>query len=185
MFDFLSYGFGSVFGGFVTSVIIVGGVIVFATQYSRRSALSPLGIVCALILWGLLFFQTTSFYAAWGAKSEAVGLVSSLQMQFGDTIDGEAFGGEMRHLLRENPLLQYFVGQFDLSDVDWSNPIVSMKSVVAREYNYFMLRRLAWSLAFIAIFGFVIVKTVTSSKRERKHKTRIYDEDDSGYNFDD
>lgn len=186
MFEFLSYGFGSVFGGFLTSIIIVGGIVFFALSNSKKGQISPIGIIAAFILFCLLFYHSTEFFAAWNTKDFFVGLIGSMHTQFGGEINGQELSQQVHMLIAQNPVVSFFIDYGDLEDVDWEQPISSLKSIVAREFNYFMLHRVLWMLAFSAIFGFVIFKTTEASRSTRRKKARSYsNDDDSSYDYSD
>lgn len=176
MFDFLSCGFGSVLGGLLTSLLISGGLLVYSTQYTKRGAIEPLAIVLCGILFCLLFFQTTLMYGAFSSKGIAMDFISALHLQFGGEINGTELREQMTTLIRENPLISFFIDYGDLEDFDWSQPIKSLRSVVAREYNWYIFRRVVWSFVFTAIAFGGILLTKDNRGRKRKRRSRVSDD---------
>ena len=177
MFDFLSYGFGSVLGGLLTALAISGGLLVYSTQYTKRGAINPIALVICGLLFCVLFYQTTLMYGAFGSKSVVMDFISALHLQFGGEINGAELREQMTALIRENPLISFFVDYGDLEDFDWSQPIKSLRSIVAREYNWYIFRRIVWSIVFTAIaFGGIML--TSNSKRGRKHRSRSRVDDD-------
>lgn len=186
MFDFLSYGFGSVFGGFLTALAVSGAMLFLSVKSSRNGGLSPLALIVAFVLFCLLFFQFTSMYSAISYKGTALKFISGLNLQYGDNINGAELKELVGEAITQNPLLYFFIDYADFEDFDWSRPIHSLHSIVAREFNYYILRRLAWSLLFSLLGAAAIYFTGQSgngkSRRrsgKRRHGTarRDYSED--------
>ena len=180
MLDFLSCGFWSILGGLLTSLVIAGVLLMYSTQYTKRGSIEPLPLVLCLLLFCLLFYQTTLMYGAIGSKSIAEDFISACHMQFGDKIDGEELKSQMTTLIRENPLVSFFLDYGDLEDFNWSQPIKSLRKVVSREYNWYIFRRIVWSVVFVGIAFVGIMLASSGSHRSRKRR-RSYSFDD---NFD-
>lgn len=172
VFDFLSCSFGSVFGGFITSIIISCGLVLFSAKNTKKGSLEPFPVICGFVLFCLLFFQTTLMYAAIGSKGIALDFVSACNLQFGGHIDGEELKHQMVMLIQENPVISFFIDYGDLEDFDWSQPIKSLRTVIGREYNYYILRRIAWIAAYILILGSIIVLSTSHGKKSRTRHTR-------------
>lgn len=168
MFDFLSCGFSSVLGGLFTAIIIAGGLLMYSTQTSKRGNIEPIPLIISGILFCLLFYQTTLMYAAIGSKSVAMDFINACHLQFGDEINGRELKEQMTMLISQNPLVSFFIDYGDLEDFDWSNPIQSLKSVVGREYNWYIFRRVVWGLVFTVISAVIIILTSGSSRKSRR-----------------
>ena len=151
MFDFLSCGFSSVLGGLFSSLVISGAILLISFRSSKRGAVEPISLLLCATLFILLFYQTTLLYAAIGSKSLALDLIRALQLQFGQEINGDELQENMMTLIRENPLISLFISYGGLEQYDWSNPITSLKDLIAREYNWFICRRAIWSIVFMPI----------------------------------
>ena len=175
VFDIFSSGFSSLLGGLLTALIIAGALLLYSTQYSKRGAMNPIALVICVLLFCLLFYQTTLMYGAIGSKGVAMKFISALHLQIGDNINGVELRDRMTILIRENPMISFFIDYGDLEDFDWSQPIKSLRSVVAREYNWYIFRRVVWSVVFtvIALIGVML----TSNQKKSKRRIR-YDEDD-------
>lgn len=182
MFDFLSCGIGSVLGGLLTALVIAGGLLAFASQ-SRKGA-EPIALITCFVLFCLLFYQFTLMYAAIGSKSVAMDFISACHLQFGNDIDGVELKEQMTTLIRENPLISFFIDYGDLEDFDWSQPIKSLQSVVAREYNWYIFRRVIWSVVFTALSALIVALTLGSGKKSRRRRKSSYSSHDDIFNFD-
>lgn len=183
IFDFLSCGFSCVLGGLITALVLSGGILLISFRSSKHGTVEPVSLILCCILFFLLFYQTTLLYAAIGSKSMAMDFISTLHLQFGQGINGAELQERMTSLIRENPLISFFISYGDLEQFDWSHTITSLKDLVAREYNWFIFRRIIWSLIFTTI-TFVIVFLLNNGKKD-KRKTRasrrtLYS--DSSYN---
>lgn len=191
MFEFLSYGFGSVFGGLITTLVI-SGILLFLSFRNSNGAVSPLALIGAFILFCLLFFQMTSMYCAINYKGVALKFITALNLQIGDQINGQELKEIVRNAITENPILLFFIDYADLEDFDWSRPIHSLRDVVSREFNWYIFRRILWSLLFIILFGgmmFIPYRGSGRNKRKRIYSTFSEDEyfedtysDDYDYN---
>lgn len=181
-FEILSDGFCSVLGGLFTALIIAGGLLYMFTVNSRKG-LNPIALICCAILFCLLFYQTTLMYAAIGSKHVAMDFITACHLQFGENIDGAELKEQMVILIRENPLISFFIDYTDLEDFDWSQPIKSLRSVVAREYNWFIFRRVIWSVVFTTLSALIVALTSHSGKKRRRLR-RPYSSDNDIFNFD-
>lgn len=177
MFDFLSCGFWSVLGGLLTSLVIACALLMYSTRYTKKGSFEPIPLVLSGMLFCLLFYQTTLLYGAIGSKDIALDFISACHLQFGDEIDGEELKSQMMTLIRENPLVSFFIDYGDLEDFDWSQPIKSLRKVVAREYNWYIFRRLVWSVIFFGIAFVGILLTSGGSNRSRKRRSYDFDDD--------
>ena len=182
MFDFLSCGFWSVLGGLLMSLVIAGCLLAYSTQYTRRGAIEPIPLILSGILFCLLFYQITLMFGAFESKNFALDFISACHLQFGDDIDGEELKSQMTTLIRENPLVSFFIDYGDLEDFDWSQPIKSLRRVVAREYNWYIFRRIVWSIVFSGIAFVGVMLTSGSSRRSRKRRKSFGFDDD--FDFD-
>ena len=177
MFDFLSYGFASVLGGVLTALGISGGLLIYSTQYTKRGAINPIALIICGMLFCILFYQSTLMYGAFSSKNLAMDFISALHLQFGGEINGAELREQMTTLIRENPLISFFIDYGDLEDFDWSQPIKSLRGVVAREYNWFIFRRVVWSIVFTGIaFGCILL---TSNQKRSRRRNSSYDLDDT------
>lgn len=175
MFEFLSYGIGSVLGGLFTALIISGVLLAYSTSYTKRGAIDPIALIICGVLFCLLFYQTTMMYSAFDSKGVAMDFISALHLQFGNQINGDELREKMITLIQENPLISFFIDYGDLEDFDWSQPIKSLKSVVAREYNWYIFRRIIWSVVFS---GLALVGILLTSNRKRSRRRRRYNDED-------
>lgn len=183
MFDFLSYGFGSVLGGLLTSLLIAGSLVAYSTQFTRRGSVEPLPLAICGVLFCLLFYQLTLMYGAFGNKEITLDFISACNLQFGDEINGSELKSQVISMIRENPLILFFIDYADLESVDWSQPIKSLHSVVAREYNWYIFRRIVWSLVFTGI-AFAFITLSFKNKRGFKKRKYSFSDDDDILNFD-
>lgn len=156
----------------MTSIIISCGLVLFSAKNTRKGSIEPLPLICACILFCLLFFQTTLMYAAIGSKGIALDFISACNLQFGGQIDGEELKQQMMVLIQNNPIISFFIDFGDLEDFDWYQPVKSLRAVIGREYNYYILRRIAWIVAFIVILGSVIIFSSYKGGNSRRGRTR-------------
>lgn len=173
-FEILSNGFSSVLGGLFTALAVAGGLLYLLAVNSRRG-LQPIAAICCALLFCFLFYQTTLMYAAISEKSDVLNFISALHLQFGNQIDGETLRQTIVPIIEQNPVVSFFVDYTNLEDFDWSQPIVSARTAIAREFNWFIFRRIVWSAVFIIIFGGVALMTLGSTKRSRR-LSNSYDE---------
>lgn len=183
MFDFLSCGFGSVLGGLLTAIFVAGGLLVISIRNAKHNSIEPLPLVLCGVLFCLVFYQTTMIYAAIGSKGIVLDMITACHLQFGGEINGVELREQVNRLIEENPLISFFIDVTDLEDFDWSQPIKSLRSVVSREYNWYIVRRIIWSLVFIfiAIIGIMFCQNLKPQKRRHK---RSFDDDRDFFQFD-
>ena len=184
MFEFLTYGFGSVFGGLITALLI-SGLLLFISVKNSSGRVSPLAMIGAFTLFCLLFFQMTSMYCAINYKGVALKFITALNLQIGDQIDGQELKQKVSELVSQNPILLFFIDYADLEDFDWSRPFHSLHKIIASEFNQYILHRALWSLLFICLFGGIMFipengrkrKISRSRKKRKSYSDSIYSED--------
>ena len=154
---------------------MAGGLLAYSSQYTKRGSVNPVALILCGLLFCVLFYQTTLMYGAIGSKGVALDFISALHLQFGGEIDGAELREKMTALIQENPLISFFIDYGDLEDLDWSQPIKSLRNVVAREYNWYIFRRVVWSIVFTAI-AFVGI-LLTSNQKKSRMRRRYYDDD--------
>lgn len=184
MLEFLSYGFTSVMGGFLTSIALVFGIIFIGFRFSNnRFELSPLCLILSAILFCLLFYQTTCMYAYMSWKDDCVSFINSCLWQFGDNIDGEEFQSVMVSAINDNPLLAFIVNYVGLADFDWSQPITSLGEYISTQFDYMIIECIIWIIVFLALFGFLILRFSETKKRRKSFSYSSNDEYNTDYDF--
>lgn len=157
IFDLLSYSFGSVIGGLITSLFIVAVLLLIAFKKSRKDNIEGWSIMCSIVLFCMLFFQTTLLYAATSCRNAALSFISTYQGHLGKIIDSEELKVNITELSSENPMISSFVDYTDLDQLDLANPLQPILDSINKQYNSFLFRRLMWSLSFIGILGAGII----------------------------
>lgn len=173
MFEFLSYGFGSVFGGLITALIISASLLLISIKYSDGNV-RPMALVGAVLLICLLFYQMTSMYCAIYYKGVAMKFITALNLQTGGNIDGKALEETIRGAITENPILFFFIDYADLQDFDWTQPIQSLRNIVSKEFNLYIFHRILWSLLFIVVFGGLMF--IPSQRRKRRKRDYSFED---------
>ena len=184
MFEFLSYGFGSVFGGLITALLI-SGLLLFISVKKSAGKVSPLALIGGLILFCLLFYQMTSMYCAINYKALALKFVTALNLQVGNQIDGQELKETIETAITQNPILLFFIDYADLENFDWSRPFHSLHNLISSEFNGYIWRRALWSLLFIGLFGGMMFIPENGKRRRMRHSGKkrkryshsIYSED--------
>lgn len=176
MFDFLSYSFGSVFGGCITALIIAGTILFLSIKQSNSGELNPLAAISCVILFCLLFFQITWVYIAIGSKGLLQDLIGAIFLQWGDRMNGLELKETIENIIRDNPIFSFFIHYADLQSFDWSDPYSSLNNLINGQLNGFIVRRCLWSILFIVVFGGIIWYLETKGSSGKKYTPSSHQE---------
>ena len=173
MFEFLSYGFGSVFGGLITALVI-SGLLLFVSIRNSNGSVSPLALIGAFILFCLLFYQFTTLYDAVAAKKLILKYISLFHL---DDLTGEKLKAFLLYegIYNRNPLVINNI----LELLDPEKHYETLSELISNKLNWFIFRRILWSLLFIILFGGIMfIPYGGSGRNKRKRKYSTFSEDE-------
>ena len=170
--------YSSIWYGIITAVILV--VLLFfsinAIQSDKR--FSPLSYIMGVVLAAFLSFQFTFLIGAIMFKSDCTDIASIINDLVPNqelTLNTQDIRSSLRELEREAPFIKNF---FDVDAIDESLPDGAVGDALLDKVhsylNWYIFRRVLWSLLACALLGFGIIYTMERSPRGRTRKTPGY-----------
>ena len=147
---------------------IVGIVLMFVLIRSwwRNSTFTPMSFVVGGILFFFLAYQAVLICGAVTIKSYCDDVEMAINGMVANIPDDVPFSTEdsqviLDQISEEWPLVGYYVNMADFRG-QTSATIGSAMADELRSYmNWFILRRVCWSLAFVVIGAIIVIKTIT------------------------
>lgn len=185
LFDILRYSLGSIFWGFLIGVGMLALFFILIKGWYKNALFTPVSYLCGAVLGVLLIFQCILIC---GSLS-ILGMVEDFEeymnqlvmpaLAMGDRMATVEEGNDLTHqVIDEFPLLGHFVagGTFQ------GFTIAQLPSAIADEcrsyFHWYIFRRIMWSLAFVIVAAFIVIKTMDFASALRRNKSYTSDYSD-------
>lgn len=164
----------------ILAAIIVAALLLFAVSALQggNKRFSPLSYVIGVALAAFLSFQLTFLIGAIMFKSDCTD-ISSIINDFVPnrelTNNADNIRESLRELEKEAPFIKNFI---DVDDIDKSLPDGAVGDAILNKVhtylNWYIVRRILWSLLACGIAGFGVFYTMERSPRGRTRRTPGY-----------
>ena len=161
LINILQYSIGSLFIGVLITLIGVCLMFYIVKSWRRGAEFSPGSFIVGVILFFFLSFQSVLLCGAMTIKSYSDDMVFD-QRNSQYILDSFA---------KEWPLVAYYVDYADFRGHTPDNIATAMVDELRSVMNWYIFRRLAWSLAFIVIGAVLVIKTMRSSLPKNNYKS--------------
>lgn len=172
------HSLGSMLVGVVLTIIGIILMYVLIRLWWRNSTFSIASIVVGIILFFFLSFQSILLCGAITIKSycnDVEFYVNELVQNIPST---QAFSTEdsqvvLDHISEEWPLVGYYVIMADFHG-HTSDTIAEAMSDELRSYmNWFIFRRICWSLLFVVVGAVIVIKTISIRNDSHRNARRV------------
>lgn len=167
VFDILRYAIGSMFLGVVFTILGVGLLFFLVRGFYPKSTFTPISFFVGTILFVLLAFQSVLICGAFKVKGMSAEIESRINQYIPATwkVLGHEFDAAESQQICDNlgedyPLFACYVGLADFSGHNVDNIAQAMREEVNRFFYRFIWRRVLWSLLFIIVGTFIVIKTL-------------------------
>lgn len=177
LFQIVAYSIGNLFLGILLTVIGVILLFVLIQSWYRNSTFTPVSYIVGGILFLFLSFQSILLCGAVTIKSYSEDVECAINSWVAEVPSDIPFNQEdsqhvLEQITEEWPLVGYFVGGADFT----GHTSVTIAQAMAEELrsfmNYFILRRVGWSLLFIVCGVVIVIKSMERVSRRRYSSTR-------------
>ncbi|HIY87266.1 MAG TPA: hypothetical protein H9824_01000 [Candidatus Bacteroides pullicola] len=164
--NILMYSIGSLLLGVFLTIVGIVLMFVLIRSWWRNSTFTPMSFVVGGILFFFLAYQAVLICGAVTIKSYCDDVEMAINGMVANIPDDVPFSTEdsqviLDQISEEWPLVGYYVNMADFRG-HTSATIGSAMADELRSYmNWFILRRVCWSLAFVVIGAIIVVKTIT------------------------
>ncbi len=175
--------YSSAWYGIVAAVIFVAALFfVIAAMQGGNKRFSPLTYVLGAALTAFLSFQFTFMIGAILFKSDCSDITSIINDFVPNSTLTNGAGdlrSNLKRLAEEEPFIKNFI---DVDAIDDSLPDGAIGDAILSKVhtylNWYIVRRVLWSIGAMIIAGFLLTFTL-----ETKRKPLDYDDDDSDYSY--
>lgn len=189
LFTIINYSIGNLFLGVLLTLIGVALMFFLIKSWFNHKTFTALSFVVGAILFVFLSFQSVLLCGAVTIKSytddveQAIeGWVSNLSVE--QHFDKEDSQKIMNGIMKEWPLVGYFVNTADFTGHTSLSIGKAMAHTMRVYMNWFILRRVLWSLLFTIAGAVIVIKSMEGStgrgrcssySRSSSHRRRPYD----------
>lgn len=177
LFQIVAYSIGNLFLGILLTVVGVILLFVLIQSWYRNSTFTLVSYIVGGILFLFLSFQSILLCGAVTIKSYSEDVECAINSWVAEVPSDIPFNQEdsqhvLEQITEEWPLVGYFVGGADFT----GHTSVTIAQAMAEELrsfmNYFILRRVGWSLLFIVCGVVIVIKSMERVSRRRYSGTR-------------
>ena len=179
--NILTYSMGSLLLGVFLTILGIVLMFVLIRSWWRDSTFTPMSFVVGGILFFFLAFQAVLLCGAVTIKSYCDDVEMAIDGMVANVSDDILFSTEdsqqiLDRISEEWPLVGYYVNMADFQG-HTSATIGSAMADELRSYmNWFILRRVCWSLAFVVVGAIIVIKTITRRANQlRRSSGRLTD----------
>lgn len=172
---------GSLLLGVFLTILGIVLMFVLIRSWWRDSTFTPMSFVVGGILFFFLAFQAVLLCGAVTIKSYCDDVETAINGLVANVPDDIPFSTEdsqqiLDCISEEWPLVGYYVNMADFQG-HTSATIGSAMADELRSYmNWFILRRVCWSLAFVVVGAIIVIKTITRRTNQlRRSSGRLTD----------
>ena len=177
LFNIISYSLGNLFLGILLTVIGVVLMFFIIQSWYSNSTFTSISYITGSILFLFLSFQVVLLCGAVTIKSYCDDVEITINNWIKNIPDDMQFNKEssqqiLDQIRTEWPLVSYFVDKTDFTGHTPIDVAQSMKKEIRSFMNGFILRRIGWSLLFVACGAFVVIKTMEQSRQRQHHRSK-------------
>lgn len=166
LFNILTYSMGSLLLGIILTIAGIGLMFVFVKLWWKVDTFTPMSFICGFILFFFLAFQSVLFCGAVTIKSYCDDIEIAIN-QIVDKIPlNNRFSQEDSQIILNQisetwPLVGYYVNMADFEGHTSATIAKAMADELRSVMNWFILRRIGWSLLFVFIGAVAIIKSIS------------------------
>lgn len=166
LFNILTYSMSSLLLGIVLTIAGIGLMFVFVKLWWKVDTFTPMSFICGFILFFFLAFQSVLLCGAVTIKSYCNDIEIAINQIVAKIPLNNKFSQEDSQIILNQiseawPLVGYYV---NMADFEGHTPETIAKAMVDElksVMNWFILRRIGWSLLFVFIGALAIIKSIS------------------------
>lgn len=177
LFQIIAYSLGNLFLGVILTIVGVALMFVLIQSWRSNCTYTPLSYITGGILFLFLSFQAVLLYGAVTIKSYSDDVEHAINGWVANVpsdvqFDQEASQNVLERITEEWPLVGYFVGGADFTGHTSESLGPAMAEELRSFMNYFILRRIGWSLLFIICGAVIVIKSMERVSRRSYSSSR-------------
>lgn len=178
LFELLKLSFSSLIWGVLITVLCLILFFVLIKGWYRSATYTPLSYLIGAILFLFLGFQCTMIVG--GLKISSLSQEYTIQLESlvnrfyasSDEVSAKASTQLVDKLIRENPILQYYIGGGKFSGYTAEQLPQAVVNTLQTFIRWYIVRRLLWCLFFVGVGAFVVIRSMVAV-RTRRHRPYV------------
>lgn len=178
---------GSLLIGILLTVLGTALMFVIIKSWYKNRTFTPLSFIVGAVLFIFLSVQSILICGAITIKGygpEVKGLINSYVSVLPDDTDlSQQDSQQILNRLRDDlPLVGHYVGWADFAGHTPADIADAMEDELQSFMNWYILRRLLWSLLFIVLGAFLVIRSMEQDRPRRRRagsghaRSKFYDE---------
>lgn len=172
LYTIISYSLGNLFLGVLLTIVGVGLMFFLIRSWFSNSSFTPFSYIIGFVLFLFLSFQAVLLCGAVTIKSYGDEVEVAINEWVRNLPDDVRFNKAssqqvLEQIQQEWPLVGYFVGGADFTGHTPVDIAHAMTEELHSFMNGFILRRIGWSLLFVVVGAFIVIKTMEHTRRQR------------------
>lgn len=172
LYTIISYSLGNLFLGVILTIAGVELMFFLIRSWFSNRTFTLFSYFVGIILFLFLSFQSVLFCGAITIKSycdEVEMAINEWARNLPDDVrfDKESSQQMLEQIQQEWPLVGYFVGGADFTGHTPVGIAHAMTDELQSFMNGFILRRIGWSLLFVVVGAFIVIRTMEHTRRQR------------------
>lgn len=171
LFELLKLSFSSLIWGVLITILCLVLFFVLIKGWYRSATYTPLSYLIGTVLFLFLGFQCTMIVG--GLKINSLSQEYYMQIETlvnhfydaDDSVSTQASTKLVDRLIRENPILQYYIGWGEFSGYTASQLPQAVVSTLQTYIRWYIVRRLLWCLFFVGVGAFVVIRSMAMARR--------------------
>lgn len=178
LFHIISYSVGNLFLGILLTTIGVALMFFIIRSWFSTRVFTLVSYIVGILLFLLLSFQAILLCGAVTIRSYSDDVKTAINDWVHDlpadmTFDKNSSQEILEQIQGEWPLVGYFINGADFTGHTPLNIALAMAGELRAYMTRFIWRRVGWSLLFVFVAAFVVIKTMEQSGRGRRTSSRI------------
>lgn len=179
LFNIISFSLGNLFLGILLTLIGIALMFFIIKSWFSNSTFTPISYITGVILLIFLSYQAVLLCGAVTIKTYCNDVeiainnwVKSIPSDI--PFDKESSQQILKQIREDWPLVSYFLGGADFTGHTSADIAQSMAKEIHSYMNGFILRRIGWSLLFVILGAFIVIKTMEQTRRRQHNRSEHY-----------
>jgi len=184
LFEILRYSFSSVIWGVLIAISCMALFVFLIKGWYKDATFSPvsywvsavlflfLSFQCVLIVGSLKIISMTNEY-----EQQITALVQSYSPE--DEVSQAQASEVIDAIIDEFPILEYYIGGGEFSGYTASQLPAAIAQELRSFMRWYIFRRILWCLGFVAVGAFLVIRSMSKTKKTNKsnlNRSVVYDD---------
>lgn len=178
IFSILFSSIGNLIWGVLLTIVGIALMFLIIKSWRKDAYFAPSSYLVGMVLFLFLSFQSILMCGAITIKSGTDEIRASINRMVEDIPEGIPFSSSnsqqiLDNICEEYPIVGEYVDWADFEGHDSSNIADAMVEELNSFLNWYILRRIGWSVLFVVIGAVIVIKTMPRIYQNRRSQERM------------